>query len=264
MENNIKIQIRNLWFYYKTISMLEGIHVDIPENSIMSITGPSGQGKSSFLMTMNRLWQCIDGANVKGEVKINFGNGFEDINHQKYPLPMLRRKVGMVFQTPNPLPMSIFKNIAFPFKLIGEKNQNKIFEKVEYALKKAFLWQEVKDRLTEDAGVLSGGQQQRLCIARALVLEPQVLLLDEPTSSLDEISAEMIEQLLLKLKEKCTIILVSHYMDQVKRIADTKFVLSNRQLTLQEDKPLNIVMNINSDEKKLKLVKTFERNTQDP
>jgi len=233
MENEIKIRIRDLCFYYKTSPILENIHLDIPKNSITSVTGPSGQGKSSFLMTINRLWQNIDGASVKGEVKINFGNDFEDINRQKYPLPQLRQKVGMVFQVPNPLPMSIYKNIAFPLKLIGEKDREKNFEKVEQALKKAFLWEEVKDRLTEDASMLSGGQQQRLCIARALVLEPQILMLDEPTSSLDEISVEVIEQLLLTLKEKCTIILVSHYMDQVKRIADKKLVLSNRQLTQQ-------------------------------
>jgi phosphate transport system ATP-binding protein len=230
MEDKIKIQIRDLWFYYKTNPILENIHVDIPKNTITSITGPSGQGKSSFLMTLNRLWQSIDGASVKGQIKINFGNGFEDINHQNYLLPQLRQKVGMVFQTPNPLPMSIYKNIAFPLKLIGEKNQKKNLLKVEQALKRAFLWEEVKDRLTHDATELSGGQQQRLCIARALVLEPQVLLLDEPTSSLDEASVKKIEQLLLNLKENCTIILVSHYMDQVKRIADKKLVLSNRQL----------------------------------
>ncbi len=235
MGNKIKIQIKDLWFYYKTGPILENIHVGIPENTITSITGPSGQGKSSFLMTLNRIWQNIDGASVKGEVKINFGNGFKDINYPNYPLPQLRKKVGMVFQVPNPLPTSIYKNIAFPLKLIGEKNRKKIFPKIEYALKKAFLWEEVKDRLKEDANVLSVGQQQRLCIARALVLEPQILMLDEPTSSLDETSLEMIEQLLLKLKKKCTIILVSHYMDQIKRIADKKLVLSNRQLKQQEE-----------------------------
>ncbi|WP_457553320.1 phosphate ABC transporter ATP-binding protein [Desulfobacula sp.] len=241
MKNKIKIQIKDLWFYYKERPILENIGITIQKNTITSITGPSGQGKSTFLMTLNRLWESIDGTNVKGNVNINFGKGFEDINHKNYPLPQLRRKVGMVFQVPNPLPMSIYKNIAFPLKLIGEKDQKKTFPKVELALKKAFLWEEVKDRLSEDATLLSGGQQQRLCIARALVLEPQVLLLDEPTSSLDETSVEVIEHLLLTIKEKCTIILVSHYMDQVKRIADKKLVLSNRQLTQQEDKPLNKV-----------------------
>ncbi len=230
MKNQIKIQVQNVSFQYNTRTILDNLQVQIPENAITSVTGPSGQGKSTFLMTLNRLWQSIDGAKVTGRILIDFGNGPEDITHPKYSLPQLRRNVGMVFQVPNPLPMSIYKNIAFPLKLIGEKNREKTRQQVETALKKAFLWEEVKDRLTEDASALSGGQQQRLCIARALVSEPQVLLLDEPTSSLDETSVTVIEQLLLSLKEKCTIILVSHYMDQVNRIADHNLVLSNRQL----------------------------------
>jgi len=230
MEKEIKIRIKNLWFYYHGRTILENIHVDIEKNAITSIAGPSGQGKSSFLMTLNRLWESMDGARVKGSIKINFQNRFQDIYGAKYPLPLLRRKVGMVFQVPNPLPMSIYKNIAFPLKLMGEKNKAKISQKVEDILKKSFLWEEVKDRLWEDAGTLSGGQQQRLCIARALILEPSVLLLDEPTSSLDETSVRVIEKLLLQLKTRCTIVLVSHYMDQVKRIADNQLVLSDRQL----------------------------------
>jgi len=230
MEKEIKIRIKNLWFYYHGRTILENIHVDIEKNAITSIAGPSGQGKSSFLMTLNRLWESMDGARVKGSIKINFQNRFQDIYGAKYPLPLLRRKVGMVFQVPNPLPMSIYKNIAFPLKLMGEKNKAKISQKVEDILKKSFLWEEVKDRLSEDAGTLSGGQQQRLCIARALILEPSVLLLDEPTSSLDETSVRVIEKLLLQLKTRCTIVLVSHYMDQVKRIADNQLVLSDRQL----------------------------------
>ncbi len=232
MENKIKIKVRNISFYYSDNIVLEDINVDINQNSITSITGPSGQGKSSFLKTLNRLWESIDGVKVKGKVKINFGNGFEDVYRKNYSLPNLRQKVGMVFQTPNPLPMSIYKNIAFPLKLIGEKNKQTIAQKVKTALERAFLWEEVKNRLSDDASLLSGGQQQRLCIARALILDPQVLLLDEPTSSLDETSVRVIEQLLLELKSNCTIIMVSHYMDQVKRIADQKFILSNKQLKL--------------------------------
>ena len=136
----------------------------------------------------------------------------------------------MVFQMPNPLPMSIYNNIAFPLKLKGEKKKETIFPKVKNALKKTFLWQEVKERLNKDARSLSGGQQQRLCIARALILNPKVLLLDEPTSSLDEKSGGVIENLLLELKKSCTIILVSHYADQVKRIADTELLLSDGKL----------------------------------
>ncbi len=231
MKENIKIQIRDLGFRYKTRPILENVSLDIPDRTITSVTGPSGQGKSSFLTVLNRLWENINGAQVTGRVNIDFGNGFENINRRECDLPGLRRKIGMVFQTPNPLPMSISKNIAFPLKLIGEKNPEIISEKVEQALKQAVLWDEVKDRLGDEASLLSGGQQQRLCIARALVLDPQVLLLDEPTSSLDEDSAGQVEQLLLSLKETRTIILVSHYMDQVKRIADRQLVLSNRQLT---------------------------------
>lgn len=212
--------------------MLEDINIDINQNGITSITGPSGQGKSSFLTVLNRLWENIDGAKATGRVEINFGNGFDNIYRINQSLPRLRQKVGMVFQTPNPLPMSIYKNIAFPLKLIGEKNKQTISQKVKTALESAFLWEEVKNRLSDEASLLSGGQQQRLCIARALILEPQVLLLDEPTSSLDETSVTVIEKLLLELKSNCTIIMVSHYMDQVKRIADQKFILSNKQLRL--------------------------------
>lgn len=230
MENQIKIKVRGLSFYYNNAAVLKDINIDIHQNSITSITGPSGQGKSSFLTALNRLWESIEGARVKGKVKINFGNGFEDIYQKNQSLPKLRQKVGMVFQTPNPLPMSIHKNIAFPLKLTGEKNKRIIDQKVKTALKSTFLWEEVKNRMSDDARRLSGGQQQRLCIARALILDPQVLLLDEPTSSLDDTSVKVIEQLLLEIKNKCTIIMVSHYMDQVKRIADQKLILSNKQL----------------------------------
>ena len=230
MQNPIKIKIRDLYFYYKTRTILENINIDIHANTITSITGPSGQGKSSFLTILNRLCHNMDGAKVDGHIAIDFGNGFEDIFQKNYDLSELRKKVGMVFQTPNPLPMSIFKNVAFPLKLAGNKNQDNISKKVQKALEQAFLWDEVKDRLSDNARLLSGGQQQRLCLARALVLSPQVLLLDEPTSSLDETSVQVIEELLTGLKSKCTIIMVSHYMDQVKRIADKQFVLRDRQL----------------------------------
>jgi phosphate transport system ATP-binding protein len=230
MQNPIKIRIRDLHFYYKTRTILENINIDIHANTITSITGPSGQGKSSFLTILNRLCHNMDGAKVDGQVTIDFGNGFEDIFQKNYDLPKLRKKVGMVFQAPNPLPMSIYKNVAFPLKLSGNKNQDNIWEKVKKALVHAFLWDEVKNRLSDDARLLSGGQQQRLCLARSLVLGPQVLLLDEPTSSLDETSVQVIEELLTELKKKCTIIMVSHYMDQVKRIADQQFVLRDRQL----------------------------------
>ena len=188
MGNQIKIKIRELSFSYNGNTVLENINLDIPRNSITSVTGPSGQGKSSFLTVLNRLWESIDGAKTDGKVEIDFGDGFEDIYDKNYSLPALRQKVGMVFQTPNPLPMSIYKNIEFPLRLIREKNKQIIAAKVETALKQAFLWEEVKDRLSDDARQLSGGQKQRLCIARALILNPALLLLDKPTSSLDETS----------------------------------------------------------------------------
>ena len=222
--------MENLWFYYHDRVILENIHAEIEKNAVTAISGPSGQGKSSFLMILNRLWENIHGAKVKGREEIDFGKGFEDIHRKTYPVHQLRQRVGMVFQTPNPLPMNIYKNIAFPLTLMGEKNKAKISSRVEAALKKAYLWDEVKDRLSENAETLSGGQQQRLCIARAMVPEPAVLLLDEPTSSLDEASVRVIEDLLLELKKNCTIILVSHYMDQIRRIADHRLVLSDRRL----------------------------------
>ncbi|MCK5311434.1 MAG: phosphate ABC transporter ATP-binding protein [Desulfobacteraceae bacterium] len=230
MNNNVKIKIKNLSFSYQDRSVLENITMEILENSITAVTGPSGQGKSTFLMIFNRLWENVEATKMKGDIKINFGKGFQNIYDSSFPVHELRRQVGMVFQVPNPLPMSIYNNVAFPLKLKGEKNKEYVFPKVKKALKNAFLWKEVKDRLNKDARDLSGGQQQRLCIARALILNPQILLLDEPTSSLDDKSGRVIEDLLLELKKTCTIILVSHYQDQVKRIADTELLLSDGKL----------------------------------
>lgn len=233
MTENIKINIKNLWFYYNDHPILEDISLEIPQNTITAVTGPSGQGKSTFLMTLNRLWESIEETRIKGHIEIRFGSDFQNIYDKRYNVSDLRRQVGMVFQVPNPLPMSIYNNIAFPLKLKGENNKTLGSFRVEDALKRSFLWDEVKDRLNEDARALSGGQQQRLCIARALVLNPQVLLLDEPTSSLDDKSGRVIEDLLLELKKDCTMILVSHYLDQVKRIADSGMVLSDRQMKQQ-------------------------------
>lgn len=228
-----KIHIKNLCFYYQKQAILKNIETRIKEYEITSITGPSGQGKSTFLMTLNRLWEDIAGAKATGDIQIDFGNGLENIHHKNIPLHWLRKKVGMVFQTPNPLPMSIFKNVAFPLKLSGIKDKDMIRQQVRETLEQSFLWKQVKDRLDNDARTLSGGQQQRLCIARALILKPQILLMDEPTSSLDETSVNIIENMLLDLKKECTIILVSHYMDQVNRIADTRLVLKDGQLIQQ-------------------------------
>ena len=178
-------------------------------------------------MTLNRLWENIPEARMEGSIGIKFDGNFRNIYDRSFPPPELRRLVGTVFQAPNPLPMSIYKNIAFPLKLAGKKDKNLITDKVEKALERAYLWREVKDRLSEDATTLSGGQQQRLCIARSLVLEPEILLLDEPTSSLDSKSAAVIEKLLRSLRDTCTLIVVSHYLDQVSRIADRVLALSD-------------------------------------
>lgn len=220
MEERVKVRIRDLSFAYKGREVLKKVNADFRENSITVIVGPSGVGKSTLLTTFNRLWESIPEATVKGTVEIKFNGSFKDIGSPDYPLPQLRRKVGMVFQVPNPLPMSIYKNVAFPLKLAGRRDEKTIRQSVEKALNQAYLWEEVKDRLNDDALSLSIGQQQRLCIARALVLEPEILLLDEPTSSLDTTAAKVIEELLLELKQRYTIVVVSHYLDQVKRIAD--------------------------------------------
>lgn len=180
---------------------------------------------------MNRLWENIPGAKFRGTVKIKFNGSMLDIYHSSYPIIQLRRQLGIVFQVPNPLPMSVYKNVAFPLKLCGQKDKEKIRVKVEKALRQAYLWEEVKHRLNDDALSLSVGQQQRLCIARALVLEPEILLLDEPTSSLDAKACAMIEELLKDLKKHLTIILVSHYLDQVRRVADQIIELSEGKVS---------------------------------
>jgi len=175
MKNEIKIKINALSFFYNKHRVLNNVTANFPENTITAIVGPSGKGKTTFLMTLNRLWESIPKTRMEGRVEIRFGDRFQEIYDPSYPLPRLRRLVGMVFQIPNPLPMSIYKNVAFPLKLAGVKEKKLISGKVEKALRGAFLWEEVKDRLTENAFALSGGQQQRLCIARALTLEPEIL-----------------------------------------------------------------------------------------
>lgn len=224
---DIKIKVRDLDFFYGSRKILKSIDLDIPEGTITAVSGPSGQGKSSLLTVFNRLWEDIDGARAKGKVWIDFGSGLEEISSENLGLHELRRKIGMVFQTPNPLPMSIEKNMQFPLKLAGINKEKSAGRKIEAALKQAHLWEEVKDRMSEDADRLSGGQMQRLCIARALVLKPQILLLDEPTASLDPVSVKKIEELLTELKSTCTIVMVSHYMDQIRRIADFELKLSD-------------------------------------
>ena len=201
-----KIKIDGLNFYYQQKMVLKGLEGELEEKAITTIIGPSGAGKTTFLMVLNRLYESIPQCRVEGKVEIKLNCGYIDIH--SLPLATLRKKVGMVFQMPNPLPMSIFKNAALPLKLSGVKDRKYIDMKVEEVLKDAFLWDEVKDRLNDSALKLSGGQQQRLCIARAMIMRPEVLLLDEPTSSLDMDAALKIERLLERLKEICTLIIV--------------------------------------------------------
>ncbi len=226
MSDDSKIRVADLHFSYRDRTILKDVTVEFAENTITALTGPSGVGKSTFLMTLNRLWENVPDARMKGRVEIKLQGRFQDVYARGLPVTELRKMVAMVFQTPNPLPMSIRKNVAFPLKLTGERSREVVAGRVEHALKMANLWNEVKGRLNDDARTLSGGQQQRLCIARALVLEPEVLLLDEPTSSLDQASTAVIEELLTGLKDRLTILVVSHYLEQVIRISDrvVKFV----------------------------------------
>jgi phosphate transport system ATP-binding protein len=220
MTDTTKIRVKRLGFSYRSRTVLHNVSLECSDNAITALTGPSGVGKSTFLMTLNRLWENIPETEMTGTVEIKLHGIFRDVYARSMPLTELRKKVGMVFQTPNPLPMSIRRNILFPLKIAGEKNSRFMEERLEQVLTVANLWNEVKDRLKDDARTLSGGQQQRLCIARALVLEPEVLLLDEPTSSLDRASTAVIEELLIGLKENLCILVVSHYLEQVARIAD--------------------------------------------
>jgi len=230
MERVDKIILKHVSFRYGKNLILDKINMNIAEHAITAITGPSGQGKTTFLGLLNRLWDDIPGAEVEGEIDIKLDGKWISPLKKDIPMPRLRRKVGTIFQEPNPLPMSIVKNMAFPLKLAGIKDKSIIQVKVQQALEQAFLWEEVKNRLETSAEDLSGGQKQRLCIARALVLEPEVLLCDEPTSSLDKKAAAVIEELLAQLKSNCTLLVVSHDIEQVQRIADFALEIQDRKI----------------------------------
>ena len=216
------ITVKNLNLWYNTNQALKNVSIDIEENSITALIGPSGCGKSTFLKTLNRMNDLVDGVKITGEIKYGDNNIFsKDVDVSE-----LRKEIGMVFQKPNPFPMSIYDNIAYGPRTHGIKNKVKLDEIVEESLRDAAIWDEVKDRLKKSALGLSGGQQQRLCIARALAVKPKVLLMDEPTSALDPISTSKIEDLAVELKEKYTIIIVTHNMQQALRISDnTAFFL---------------------------------------
>jgi phosphate transport system ATP-binding protein len=216
------IQTENLNLYYGSSQALKNINLQIKQNEVTALIGPSGCGKSTFLRTLNRMNDLIDIVKIDGKV---FFEG-EDI-YDRYDIIELRKKVGMVFQKPNPFPMSIYNNITYGPRVHGIKSKSVLDEIVEKSLKGAALWDEVKDRLKKSALGLSGGQQQRLCIARVLAVEPEVLLMDEPTSALDPISTLKIEELMDELKKKYTVIIVTHNMQQAGRISDkTAFFLN--------------------------------------
>ncbi len=216
------ITTENLHLYYGEFEALKGINMEIPENEITAFIGPSGCGKSTFLKTLNRMNDLVPGCRIEGKVLYRG----EDIYAKKMDPTILRKKIGMVFQKPNPFPMSIYDNVAYGPRLHGTHSKAELNDLVEESLRGAAIWDEVKDRLKKSALGLSGGQQQRLCIARALAVKPDILLMDEPTSALDPISTSKIEDLALELKQRYTIIMVTHNMQQAARISDkTAFFL---------------------------------------
>ena len=220
VENPI-LQAKHLNLYYGEKQALKDINIDIPYNEITALIGPSGCGKSTFLRTLNRMNDLIEGVKIEGEILFEGKDAY-----RAYDVAQLRKRVGMVFQKPNPFPMSIYDNIAYGPRTHGIKKRAELDEIVERSLKGAALWDEVHDRLKTSAMGLSGGQQQRLCIARLLAVEPEVLLMDEPTSALDPISTSRIEDLMGELKEKYAIVIVTHNMQQAGRISDkTAFFL---------------------------------------
>ncbi len=221
-----KFSIRALDLYYGERKILEDITLEIPERKITAVIGPSGCGKSSFLRCLNRMNDLVEGSRVEGKVLLDGS----DIYRRDCDVTSLRRRVGMVFQKPNPFPKTVYDNVAFGPRILGIKDRRSLDEVVERSLRKAALWEEVKAKLHEPALALSGGQQQRLCIARVLAVEPEVILLDEPCSALDPIATQRIEDLLAELKEDYTIVIVTHNMQQAARVSDyTAFFLIEQQ-----------------------------------
>lgn len=215
------IEAKNMNLWYGNFHALKNVNLSLPEKQITAMIGPSGCGKSTFLKSLNRMNDLVEGCKIEGKITLDG----EDV-YKNYDANVLRKRVGMVFQKPNPFPMSIYDNIAYGPKIHGIKSRVKLDEIVERSLKKAAIWDECKDKLKKSALGMSGGQQQRLCIARALAVEPEILLMDEPTSALDPISTSKIEDLAIELREKYTIIMVTHNMQQAARIADkTAFFL---------------------------------------
>ncbi len=216
MDKKIRMKAKNIDFYYGAVQVLKGINLDIFENNVTAIIGPSGCGKSTFIRLLNRMYELIPNARLEGLITLD---GNDIVAPETDPVD-IRRKIGMVFQKPNPFPKSIYENIAYGLQVNGIKDREFIEKRVIESLKKAALWEEVKNRLNESAVRLSGGQQQRLCIARCLAIEPEVILFDEPCASLDPISTHKVEALILELKKDYTIVIVTHNMQQAARVSD--------------------------------------------
>lgn len=232
--NNIKINVNNLELFYGDNKALKGIDMQIKENKVTALIGPSGCGKSTFLRTLNRMNDLIENVKIKGEISVDG----EDI-YKSDDVIKLRTKVGMVFQKPNPFPMSIYDNVAYGPRIHGIKDKATLDKIVEESLRGAAIWEEVKDRLNKSALGLSGGQQQRICIARTIAMKPEVILMDEPTSALDPISTSKVEELIDELKDKYTIVIVTHNMQQAARVSDeTAFFLSGEVVEFDETKTI--------------------------
>ncbi len=235
MKQNIKISVKDLHLYYGDNHALKGVSMDIRQNAVTALIGPSGCGKSTFLKTLNRMNDLVDKVRIEGKILLDG----EDIYAPAADTAVLRKRVGMVFQQPNPFPMSIYDNIAYGPRVHGIKDRKTLDRIVEESLKGAAIFDEVKDRLRRTALGLSGGQQQRLCIARALAVQPEVLLMDEPTSALDPISTARIEDLMEELKKKYTVIIVTHNMQQAARVSDhTAFFLLGEMVEFAETEKL--------------------------
>ncbi len=227
IKNNVIFKINHLNLFYGDTQALKQVELSIYENEVTALIGPSGCGKSTFLRTLNRMNDLIESCRIDGEITFKMNN----IYRQNHDVIELRKKVGMVFQKPNPFPMSIYENIVYGPKCQGIKDKQELKKIVEESLKQAALWDEVKDRLKESALSLSGGQQQRLCIARTIAMKPEVILMDEPTSALDPVATAKIEDLIMELKKNYTIIIVTHNMQQAARISDkTAFFLMGEMI----------------------------------
>lgn len=238
-SNPFAISIQGVDFFYGDNQVLFDVNLDIPEKKVMAFIGPSGCGKSTLLRTLNRMNDLIDDSRIaKGKILIQG----TDIHDKSVDVIELRKKVGMVFQKSNPFPKSIYQNVAYGLHIQGIKNKRIVDQKVEESLSKAALWEEVKDRLNENAYSLSGGQQQRLCIARTLAVEPEIILMDEPCSALDPVATGRVEELILSLKEQYTIVVVTHNMQQAGRISDeTAFFYLGK--LIERDKTKTIFLN---------------------